>query len=65
MAVHAKRVVKGVGRGDNAVCAADVLKSDHPLNPAFVAWLAGKPATKRKGREFLQLHPQYRQVQSV
>jgi hypothetical protein len=65
MSVHAKRVVKGVGRVDNVVCAADVLKSAHPLNPAFIAWLADKPATKRKGSEFLKVHPQYRQVQSV
>lgn len=65
MAVHAKRSVHGVGRLTYAVCAADVLKSDHPLNAAFVAWLSGKPATKRQAREFLQHHPQYREVQNV
>ena len=64
MAVRAKRVVKGVGRGDSAVCAADVLKSDHPLNRAFVAWLGDKQATKRQAREFLKLYPQYREVSS-
>ena len=65
MAVHAKRGVHGVGRVEYAVTAADVLKSDHPLNPAFVAWLNGKPATKRQAREFLQVHPQYREVKNV
>ena len=65
MAVHAKRVVKGVGRGDNAVVAADVLKSDHPLNKAFTAWLGANAATKRKAREFLRLHPQYAEVKSA
>jgi hypothetical protein len=65
MAVHAKRVVKGAGRGDSAVCAADVLKSDHPLNKAFVAWLGANAATKRKAREFLKSHPQYREIKDV
>lgn len=64
MAVHAKRSVAGVGKLVYAVCAADVLKSDHPLNPAFVKWLAGKPATKRQAREFLQKFPNYREVQN-
>ena len=65
MAVHAKRSAKGVGRLEYAVSAADVLKSDHPLNPAFNAWLGGKPATKRQAREFLQRHPQYREVKNA
>jgi hypothetical protein len=59
MAVRAKRVVRGVGRGDLPVCAADLLKSDHPLNKAFTAWLGDKTATKRQARKFLQQHPQY------
>jgi hypothetical protein len=65
MAVKAKRVVRGVGRGDLAVCAADILKSDHPLNKAFTVWLNGKQATKRQAREFLKAHPQYKEVQNV
>jgi hypothetical protein len=65
MAVHAKRVVKGAGRVDSAVVAADVLKSDHPLNKAFVAWLGANAATKRKAREFLKAHPQYAEVKSA
>ena len=65
MAVHAKRRVEGVGELRYAVCAADILKSDHPLNKAFVAWLDNKPATKRQARMFLQTYPQYREVQSA
>lgn len=65
MAVHAKRGVQGVGKLVYAVTAADVLKSDHPLNPAFVAWLGGKPATKRQARAFLQVNPNYREVKNV
>jgi len=65
MAVSAKRVVHGVGRGDYAVSAADVLKSEHPLNKAFTAWLGAGTASKRKAREFLRVHPQYREVQSA
>lgn len=65
MAVHAKRRVEGVGTLKYAVCAADILKSDHPLNKAFTAWLNGKPATKRQARMFLNIHPQYREVQSA
>lgn len=39
--------------------AADLLKSAHPLNATFVAWLAGKDATKRQARKFLAENPQY------
>ena len=59
MSVKAKRAVHGVGRGDLAVCAADILKSDHPLNKPFVTWLGDKQATKRQARKFLQSHPYY------
>lgn len=65
MAVNAKRRVAGVGRLVYAVAAADLLKADHPLHAALVAWLNGKPATKRQAREFLKSHPQYREVQSA
>jgi hypothetical protein len=65
MAVHAKRVVKGVGRGDFAVCAADILKEDHPLHRAFVKWLGDKSPTKRQAREFLKAHPQYRDIKNA
>lgn len=64
MAVHAKRSVKGVGRLVYAVSAADVLKADHPLNAAFVAWLGGKSATSRQARKFLQSHSQYREAKN-
>jgi hypothetical protein len=39
--------------------AADLLKSAHPLNATFVAWLNGKEATKRQARKFLAENPQY------
>jgi len=65
MAVRAKRIVKGVGRNDFAVCAADILKDNHPLHPAFVKWVGDKPITKRKAREFLKVHPQYREVHNA
>ena len=65
MAVRAKRVVKGVGRGDCAVCAADILKEDHPLYKKFGAWIGDKPITKRQARKFLQSYPQYREIRNV
>ena len=65
MAVKAKKVVHGVGRGDCAVVAADVLKEDHPLHKAFVNWIGEKVATKRQAREFLKAHPQYREIVNV
>lgn len=65
MAVRAKRVVKGVGRGNCAVCAADLLKDDHPLHKVFVAWVGNKSITKRQAREFLKSHPQYREIRNV
>jgi len=40
--------------------AADILKSDHPVNKHFVKWLDGKEPTKRQARKFLQAFPQYR-----
>lgn len=40
--------------------AADILKSDHPVNKHFVKWLNGKEATKRQARKFLQAFPAYR-----
>lgn len=47
--------------------AADILKSDHPLNKSFVSWLEKRHAqpTKRKAREFLAEYPQYREVKEV
>jgi hypothetical protein len=65
MSVSAKRRVSGVGRLEYAVSAADVLKSDHPLNSAFVAWLGAVPPSRRKAREFLAKYPQYREVKAV
>jgi hypothetical protein len=65
MAVSAKHRVSGVGRLQYAVCAADVLKSDHPLNKSFVEWLNGKTPSKRQAREFLAKYPQYREVQAT
>jgi hypothetical protein len=49
------------------VVAADVLKSDHPLNTAFVGWLIAKDnpkatPTKRQAAEFLRQYPQLRGV---
>jgi len=62
MAVHAKRKSSGVGRLEYAVSAADILKSDHPLNKAFVKWLGDKSPTKRQAAKFLQLYPAFREV---
>lgn len=59
MSVHAKRVVRGVGVERPAVLASDVLKSDHPLNKVFTAWLGDKQATRRQARKFLATHPFY------
>ena len=39
--------------------AADLLKSDHPLHKAFVAFCGEKEPTKRQARKFLQKYPQY------
>lgn len=64
MSVRAKRVVRGVSEKP-AVTASEILKSDHPLHKAFSAWLGNKQATRRKAREFLAVHPQYREVKSV
>ena len=39
--------------------ATDIFDATHPANPAFMAWLNGKPATKRKAREFCRkMHTQ-------
>lgn len=65
MSVHAKRVVRGVGVDKPAVLASDVLKSDHPLNKAFTAWLGDKQATRRQARKFLASHPHYSEVKNV
>lgn len=65
MAVTAKRRVQGVGRLVYAVSAADVLKADHPLNQAFVAWLGAGTPSKRKAREFLAKYPQYRETKTA
>jgi hypothetical protein len=40
--------------------ARDLLDEKHPVHKHFVAWLAGKEATKRQARKFLQAFPQYR-----
>lgn len=47
------------------VTAADVLKTDHPLNAAFVRWLNGKDATKRQARKFLAAHPSFKAEKSA
>ena len=65
MAVHAKRKSSGVGRLEYAVSAADILKSDHPLNKPFVKWLGDKSPSKRQAREFLKAYPQYREVHNA
>lgn len=65
MSVHAKRVVRGVGVEKPAVTASEILKSDHPLNKAFTAWLGDKQATRRQARKFLAAHPQYSEVRNV
>ena len=40
--------------------AADVMKSDHPLNGAFLAYVGDKEPTKRQARAFLAANPAYR-----
>jgi hypothetical protein len=35
--------------------AADILTGNHEAHSQFVVWLSGKPATKRKAREFCNL----------
>lgn len=40
--------------------ARDLLDEKHPVHAHFVRWLAGKEATKRQARKFLQAFPQYR-----
>lgn len=64
MSVRAKRSLRGVGRLDYAVKAADLLNAEHPLNDTFVKWCheQGVEATKRQGRKFLQKFPYYREV---
>ena len=37
--------------------AAKIMNPSHPLNSSFVAFLAGKEATKRQARKFLQANP--------
>lgn len=64
MSVHAKHRVRGVGRLQNFVSAADIMKSDHPLNHVFTAWLKAGTPSKRKAREFLSHYPQYREVRN-
>jgi len=66
MSVKSKRCsVKGVGRVEFAVSAADLLDEKHPLHNAFVKWCGDKDATKRQAAKFLQAHPQYREAQSA
>lgn len=62
MSVHAKRIVRGVGVEQPAVMASDILKSDHPLNKTFTAWLGDKQATRRQARKFLATHNHYNEV---
>ena len=64
MSVRAKKRTSGPGRQDSAICAADLLKAEHPLNKSFVAWCDenGKEPSKRQGRKFLQSFPYYREV---
>lgn len=64
MSVRAKRVVKGAQLDRSAVVASDVMKSDHPLNKAFTAWLGDKQATRRQARKFLASHPHYAEVRN-
>lgn len=53
--------------------AADILKPDHPLHNAFLAFLGSKSEntgeeikmTKRQARKFLDSHPQYRTVKTA
>ena len=44
------------------LCAADLLKSDHPLRPAFLAWVENKGAveSKRQASRFLLANPSMR-----
>jgi len=48
-----------------SVVAADILKDDHPLNGAFLAWLIAKDnpkatPTKRQAAAYLAEYPQLR-----
>lgn len=65
MAVASKHRVRGVGRLIYAVSAADILKSGHPLNSAFVAWLDSSTPSKRQARNFLAKYPQYREMKVI
>ena len=72
MSVKSKRCsVKGVGRVEFAVSAADLFSVDHPLHKTWVKWLESngkefpKDGTKRQAAKFLQAHPQYREAQSA
>jgi hypothetical protein len=49
------------------VTAAAILKSDHPLNAAFSAWVIdrGQEPTKRQARKFLAAHPHYNVVKEA
>lgn len=54
MSVRAKRGWKRNRVEHVEVCAADVMKSEHPLNPAYLRWLDRRESSKRKAREFLR-----------
>lgn len=44
--------------------AADIRKTDHPVNAHFVRWLTtqGTADTIRQARKFLAAHPYYKRV---
>jgi hypothetical protein len=64
MSVRASKKVKGPGRNDSAVKAADLLNAEHPLNNSFTEWCVenDKEPSKRQARKFLQEFPYYREV---
>ena len=45
--------------------ASDLLKTDHPLHKAFVAWCGEHEPSKRQARKFLQApkHAAYREIE--
>lgn len=50
------------------LCAADLLKKDHPVHQSLVNWVAkrgGDEVTKRQASKFLQVYPNYRSMQEA
>ena len=65
MSVKPKKWFPRERKQDSPTVAADLLKEGHPKHNAFRKWCLGrdKEITRRQARKFLQLHPEFRNIE--